>query len=144
MSEQNVFFCVQSPGFYYPLKPERVKEEFSKAMRVSSNTESKFGDMEKVPAGSVIQGEVCDSRPLVVEYDSIFWQSETTFFEPNTLVSFARGLACSICDARNAQVTIVFMPYYAIAPLQSRLLSLTYVFGFLITPRKILKPARLQ
>lgn len=127
------YFCVQSPGFFKPLTAEQVQVEFSKAMCAHTSTESKYGDVEKVAQGSVIHGEVSDD-PMVVNKDSIFWQSQTAFFDPDTLVQFACGLAQRMCDRQTSRVTVVFMPYYTDAPLSYRALTLSYVFGLLITP----------
>lgn len=120
---QSVFFCVQSPGFYNPvISSEQVKQEFSKAMCAQGG----FGDFKRVPEGSVILGE---DGPLTVTKESVFWQSETTFTDPDLLLHFAQGLIKTLhCDA----AMIVFMPYYTPAPLHLRAATLKYVFGLLI------------
>jgi hypothetical protein len=129
---QNLFFCVQSPGFYKPLAANEVKIEFSKAMCSCSNYYNGFGDVEKIPKGSEIQGEASDD-PLAVTKESIFWQSATIFTDPDVLVGFACGLARFLCNRKSLRVVVVYMPYYAHAPVLIRAATLKYVFGFLIS-----------
>lgn len=127
---QNCFFCVESPGFYQPLATHEVRKAFSST--VSSFLDI-FNGLEKVSAGSKIQGEDSDDA-LVVTKKSIFWQSEANFTDPDVLLQFAIGLARHICDTKFARVVILYMPYYSPVPVQTRIKSLKYVFGFLITP----------
>lgn len=138
---QCCFYCVESPGFYKPLWPHEVNKEFSRIMGACQQSESRFGDVEKILANTVVRIEDCDI-PLIIEKDSTFWQSETVFTDPDVLVQFACGLSKTLCDHRVTHCTVVFMPYYKPVPIEDRAKTLKYVFGLLLTPVKILSKER--